>query len=665
MQWIVQNQNHTDHLHMHINMTQNRLPHVMDTCYDRFTFFDIVPCSYNDRVRSASLIFLGDIADDGDAGAVYEMKKNHGPSDFEPFDSVLSLRKDKALNFFKEVQGFFSVQHYIPVTYETLVDAGTSSLIKDIEWKLNLQSRCDPKKLANPSSGGTKIYSKEYIQFINDHVDWSVEEIVGYQPLSLNSSGKYISIVDGQQTFQNASTVALLDDAKALPPPTITPPILDSQITNETKYNHSNYTLDNILESVHLHWHPRNREQRFPSVDERVKVYMSNWYLPCHKSSDLDFKVDYYNESYPLLNLNSEGSSPFRFDSKVKIDFPIILHRPSLEVCVTENSSLPLYKERVLGYSGSCRVYCQDAIDILDIAQGLVGSNSSHIPLIVQFGDNRAYSRTVPIISKYRMRSFNKESLARVLNLGESCQDPYLNVIRRAVYTDYYWDAKPFYQPIIWNLNADRHFGYDLKESRHQDIPWENKKLGALWIGNMNGGLHTDIQITPDVSSVQICQMNARCRFVYQHRNSSLVHAYLTSSMMVKKEDIPELFIERMSKKDILQYKVVISLEGNDVSSGLKWNLLCNSVVMMPPPTATSWLMEELLEPWVHYIPLRHDGSDAEDMIKWVGENDLKAWKIAERGALFMHDLLYHPDAEKDDVLVKKEILSRYLSFWT
>jgi len=51
---------------------------------------------------------------------------------------------------------------------------------------------------------------------------------------------------------------------------------------------------------------------------------------------------------------------------------------------------------------------------------------------------------------------------------------------------------------------------------------------------------------------------------------------------------------------DLLKYKVVIVLEGNNVASGLKWALASNSVLVMPPPTIASWAMEELLEPWVH-----------------------------------------------------------------
>ena len=43
---------------------------------------------------------------------------------------------------------------------------------------------------------------------------------------------------------------------------------------------------------IHLEWHPKERKDRFPSVDERVKLYMSDWYLPpCDASFRFGYKV--------------------------------------------------------------------------------------------------------------------------------------------------------------------------------------------------------------------------------------------------------------------------------------------------------------------------------------------------------------------------------------
>jgi hypothetical protein len=74
--------------------------------------------------------------------------------------------------------------------------------------------------------------------------------------------------------------------------------------------------------------------------------------------------------------------------------------------------------------------------------------------------------------------------------------------------------------------------------------------------------------------------------------------------------------------------------------------------------------MEELLEPWVHYVPMFPNGSNAENMVHWVLDHEQEARKIAERATLFIHDLLYHPDAVTDERQVKHEIVRRYRAFW-
>ena len=43
--------------------------------------------------------------------------------------------------------------------------------------------------------------------------------------------------------------------------------------------------------------------------------------------------------------------------------------------------------------------------------------------------------------------------------------------------------------------------------------------------------------------------------------------------------------------EDQLKYKYILMLEGNDVATGLKWQLISNSVVFMARPTCVSFAM--------------------------------------------------------------------------
>jgi hypothetical protein len=70
--------------------------------------------------------------------------------------------------------------------------------------------------------------------------------------------------------------------------------------------------------------------------------------------------------------------------------------------------------------------------------------------------------------------------------------------------------------------------------------------------------------------------------------------------------------------------------------------------------------MEELLVPWVHYVPLNDKATDVEEKMQWVIDNDEDARKIAEQSSLWMEDLVFHPDAARDDHLIKEEMIRRY-----
>lgn len=82
-----------------------------------------------------------------------------------------------------------------------------------------------------------------------------------------------------------------------------------------------------------------------------------------------------------------------------------------------------------------------------------------------------------------------------------------------------------------------------------------------------------------------------------------------------------------LTRRQLLAHKFVLSLEGNADSSGLKWMLRSNSVVVMPKPTYETWLMEGLLRPYVHYLPLDAP-QDAPALLRWARANDAAVRQI-------------------------------------
>ena len=129
------------------------------------------------------------------------------------------------------------------------------------------------------------------------------------------------------------------------------------------------------------------------------------------------------------------------------------------------------------------------------------------------------------------------------------------------------------------------------------------------------------------------------------------------SKIVQNKKEYSQYVKNQLNYKSQLKYKFIISVEGNDVASGLKWQLYSNSVVMMAKPTICSWAMEDKLEPYVHYIPLLDDYSDLEQQFKWGLENEKKCIEISKNATQYIEQFL---DYEKENI-IKNEIITKYM----
>lgn len=79
-----------------------------------------------------------------------------------------------------------------------------------------------------------------------------------------------------------------------------------------------------------------------------------------------------------------------------------------------------------------------------------------------------------------------------------------------------------------------------------------------------------------------------------------------------------------------LDYKFILSLQGNDVATNLKWIMSSNSIAVMPKPTLETWFMEGTLEGGKHYIEIKPDYSDLEAQLKFYIANPGLCLQILE-----------------------------------
>ena len=107
---------------------------------------------------------------------------------------------------------------------------------------------------------------------------------------------------------------------------------------------------------------------------------------------------------------------------------------------------------------------------------------------------------------------------------------------------------------------------------------------------------------------------------------------------------------------DQLRCRYVLSVEGYDVATNLKWIFASRSLCLMPRPRYETWFMEGALEAGVHYVELRDDFEDLEDKIDWYDHNPDEAEAIIDNANLHFHRFL---DKERED-LISLLVLEKY-----
>ena len=403
------------------------------------------------------------------------------------------------------------------------------------------------------------------------------------------------------------------------------------------------------------------RSVRFPSVEKRVKLYMSSWYIPTCKD-DPDASVQYQFVSKEgsswqkvlVRELATHSDSSPEWDHVVEIFSDIGDDALLIDPGMLEDAHQP--------HAGYRADVIQTVLPLMDSLEGK--------PLLMQWGDRISFhlspshrncqtphsSLAIPHFKKCRP-VLAKGELERITAAQCYGADrPHSNSS---------WKGREL-DPIIWKLDSHRLLG-PIDEVAKADKPWSEKRGKAVFRGKLTGhAMDTNgarLLLRGNMTEREYCNAIERCRFVLKHHNSSLVDARLTDVLgkpLNNSISGVALLGEKMTMQDLLEYKVLIMLEGNDVSSGLRWALRSNSLVMMPPPTFTTWVMEELLEPWVHYIPLDPSFNDTEEKMQWMLEHDEDAKRIASQGSLWIKDLLEHPNAENENIEINRHILERY-----
>ncbi|KAL7574652.1 hypothetical protein ACA910_003000 [Epithemia clementina (nom. ined.)] len=144
-----------------------------ETCQENFKYRDIVSCvveplpheHYNVTIRYS------------EHQPFYEMR-NDGSG--KPYANILELRSDKIRNFLS-VRKYPNVADVWVTQYEYLLDKGTLGLIRHIQEWTGVEPRCKAFPPQVRATKNTRIITPDFAQHVREHLNWTVEAMVGYQ----------------------------------------------------------------------------------------------------------------------------------------------------------------------------------------------------------------------------------------------------------------------------------------------------------------------------------------------------------------------------------------------------------------------------------------------------------------------------------------------------
>lgn len=182
---------------------------------------------------------------------------------------------------------------------------------------------------------------------------------------------------------------------------------------------------------------------------------------------------------------------------------------------------------------------------------------------------------------------------------------------------------------IILNLDKNRHFLF-VRDNK----PWRDKKNMTIFRGDLGP------------------RKENRDVFMNRWYGHPMVDAASTN----RSEQHPEWQREKLTIGDHLDFKFIMSLEGNDVASNLKWIMSSNSIAVTPCLTQETWFMEGTLIPNYHYIEVKPDFSDLEERLTYYIEHPDEAEAIIQHA----HDYISQFRDEKREKLISVLVLKKY-----
>lgn len=170
---------------------------------------------------------------------------------------------------------------------------------------------------------------------------------------------------------------------------------------------------------------------------------------------------------------------------------------------------------------------------------------------------------------------------------------------------------------VVLKLDSLRHFRFF-----QDDLKWQQKSTSAVWRGHAHNV--------------------RRQHLIKQYQGHAFIDAAQTNGTY---SGLPPAK-PHMSVANQLKHQFVLSIEGYDVATNLKWIMASNSLAVSPKLKYETWFLEGWLVPGEHFVEIAEDFSDLEEKIEFYAAHPKFALEMIENAQAHVRQFL-HPERER------------------
>lgn len=170
-------------------------------------------------------------------------------------------------------------------------------------------------------------------------------------------------------------------------------------------------------------------------------------------------------------------------------------------------------------------------------------------------------------------------------------------------------------------------------------VEWKNRKPIAIFRGSSTGS-GTTIETNMRLKLAYLSKTNKKDDDGFPFLDAGITDWNLRprkNNKYIDTIDIDKIginLVEKMSPEKQTEFKYVINIDGHVCAFRLSLELELGFCILLVQSKYKLWY-SDMLQPYIHYVPIKEDLSDIYEKIKWCKNNDKKCKQISENAKNF------------------------------